>query len=215
MYKVSFRPLSHRVTRTAAKAGGAVAIAATGVLGGLAIGGGPAGAVGPPLSVPPVSVYTSDCSVLGIISFPVTVSTFTAVPGGTAAGAPVNLQAFRSTVTVPASFVDLGISLLGLTSLNGQLTTVDINASNTTNGTVNAVSAPTPFSVTLTQGQPANVTLPSTPATVGPWTAGSSGTTITYTPGTLDFSVSALGLSIPIVCTPESGAQAFGTTVIH
>jgi hypothetical protein len=214
MQKVSIRLFARRVSSRTAKAGGAVAIAATAVLGGLALASGPAGALGPPLSVPTQTAYTSSCSVLGIINFPVTVTTFAAVPGGTSAGGTVNLQAFRSTVTVPASFVDLGISLLGLTSLNGQLTTVDINATNTTNGTVNAVPTPEPFSVTLTEGQPANVTLPTTPATVGPWTAGNIGT-ITYTPGELAFSVSALGLSIPIVCTPESPAPAFGTTAIH
>lgn len=214
MRKVSFRPVSRRVTGTTAKMGGAVAIAATAVLGGLAMTSGPAGALGPPLSVPPLTTYTSNCSVLGIITFPVTVTTFAAVPGATPAGGSVDLYAFRSTVTVPASFVDLGIAFLGLTSLDGQLTTVDINATNTTNGPVNATPTPIPFSVTLTEGQPANVTLPSTPATVGPWTAGSSGT-ITYTPGELAFSVSALGLSIPIVCTPESPVQTFGSTAIH
>lgn len=208
MHRLQFCHASRRAV-WAAKIGGAGVITACVALGGLGVGSDPAGA----LAVPPLNTYTSDCNVLGIITFPVTVTTFVAVPDGTSAGGNVALHAFRSTVSVPASFVDLGIALLGLTSLSGQLTAVDINATNTTNGSVNAIPTPMPFSATLTEGQPATFTLPSKPATVGPWTAGSSGT-ITYTPGEIDFSVNALGLSIPIVCTPESSAPAFGTTVI-
>jgi hypothetical protein len=210
------RGASRRAAVSIAKVAGAAAISATATLGGLAIVGGatPAGALGPPSTVPPVTNYTETCSVLGIISFPVTVSTFVTAPGGTQAGHSVDMHAFRSTVSIPASFVDLGISILGLSSLSGQVTTVDINTTNTTNGTVNATPTPVPFSVALTEGQPATFTVPNTPATVGPWTAGSSGT-ITYTPGDVDLSVSALGLSIPVTCAAPSPAPALATTVIH
>lgn len=214
VHKLQFCRISNRAAVRAAKMGGAAAITATAALGSLAMASGPAGALGPPSTVPPVTTYTSNCNVLGIIEFPVTVSTFAAVPGGTSSGGTVDLHAFRSTVSVPASFVDLGIELLGLTSLSGQITAVNINATNTINGTVNATPTAIPFSATLTEGQPANLSFLSTPATVGPWTAASSGT-ITYTPGELDFSVSALGLSIPVICTPASPMPTFGTTVIH
>jgi len=208
------RRFSGRAAAVAAKLGGATAVAVTATLGSLVIASGPAGALGPPSGVPPVSTYTENCNVLGIIQFPVTVDTFARAPGGTQPGASVDLHAFLSTVSIPASFVDLGIQILGLTSLSGQISTVDIDATNTTAGTVNATPTPIPFSVQLTEGQPASFQFPSTPATVGPWTAGPSGT-ITYTPGAIELSVNALGLSIPLACTPTSPPPTLATTVIH
>lgn len=87
--------------------GGAAAVTATAVLGGLAMAGSPAGASGPSGNQPPVTSYSECCSVAGILSFPVTVDFSGQAPGATQPGLPVVLSAVRSHVTVPASLVNL------------------------------------------------------------------------------------------------------------
>ena len=157
---------------------------------------------------PPVTTYTENCTVLGFLTVPVTVNFFGRAPGATHPGAPVDLSGVRNTVTVPASFVNQAIELLGLTSLTGQITTSDINGTNTTQGTVNTIPTPIPFTAKLTEGQPAIFQFPSSPVTVGSWTAGGSGTII-FTPGDLDVTLTAPnGLTASVSCavatTPHS-----------
>lgn len=194
-------------------------IMSTALLGfaGLAALAAPAGAssgtptsLGPPSTVPPVTNYALTCDVLGIFKIHLGTSTFTEAPRATQPGGSVNLTAFRSTVSIPASFVDLAIAFLGVHSLSGDITTLDVNATNTTNGTVNAAATEIPFTVQLTEGQPASFTIPNTPATVGPWTAGSSGT-IVFTPGTVVLTLHG----IPVTCNPPSTAPSLAMTAIH
>lgn len=81
-----------------------------------------------------------------------------------------------------------GISVLGLSSLSFTITEADVNATNTVQGTENTLPVPVNVTVPLTANQSATFQLPSAPATVGPWTAASSGT-INFTPGNVDESL--------------------------
>ena len=149
----------------------------------------------------------------GVLSFPVTVNFFGRAPGSTQPGLPVVLSGVRSKATVPASFVNLAINVLGLKSLSFTITEADLNASNTVEGTENTLPAPIDVTVPLTLNQPATFQIPSAPATVGPWTAGSSGT-ISFTPGNVDETTTVLGLTLPITCTPTT-EPVLGHTVIR
>jgi hypothetical protein len=193
--------------------GVAAVFTATAMLSSLAISSGPAGAVGPKGNQPAVMTYTVNCPVL-FATVPVTVNFFGRAPGATPPGAPVVLSGVRITVSLPASVVNLSIQELGFTSLGAQITADNINATNTTEGTVNATPTPVTFTVTLIPNQPFVHQVLSTPATVGPWTAGGSGT-ITFTPGDLDVTLVAPGgLSESSSCTPAT-TPTLATTVIR
>jgi hypothetical protein len=167
-----------------------------------------AGALGPPSGVPPVTTYTMDCAVPIIGTLPLQVSIFATAPGSVQAGRSVSLHAVRSTVAIPASLVDLALEF-GITTLSGTISTVDFDATNATPAVLNSLSAPASFGpITLVEGQPATFQVPSTPQTVGPWTAGSSGNTITYTPGEVDLTV-----LLSFSCTPVSPAPLATTTI--
>lgn len=175
------------------------------------VGATSASAPGPalPSRVPLVTSYTMNCSALGgLIHFPTSVSTSTRAPGATLAGHSVDLVGFQTTVSVPADFVNLLLEV-GLTSLSGQVTTLDVNATNTINGTVNIAAMPLDFTVPLTRNQPASFTIPNTPARIGPWTAGSSGT-IVFSPGQMD-----LKASVAITCSAPSPTPTLGMTAIR
>ena len=166
--------------------------------------------------MPPVVPYTIECDVLGVITVPLTVGTFAQAPGSVLAGRPLNLHAVRSRVEIPASFVNLSLSL-GVSSLSGQITTLDFDATNATPSVVNEAVTPIDFGpVALVQGQPATITVPNTPATVGPWTAGNT-RTINVSPGETDMTIdiASLGLELALSCTPSSPVPTLSTTVIR
>jgi hypothetical protein len=211
--RVRPRQLSRRVAVTIANVSGAVAITATAVLGSVAMTSGPARALGPPPSATPVTTYTVNCPVL-LATVPVTVNFFGRAPGATRPGAPVVLSGVRITVSLPANVVNLSIQELGFTSLGAQITADNINATNTTEGTVNATPTPVNFTVNLVPNQPFVFQVLRTPATVGPWTAGRSGT-IAFTPGDLDLTLIAPGgLTDSSRCTPAT-TPTLGTAVIR
>jgi hypothetical protein len=166
--------------------------------------------LGPPSTTPPVANYTMSCSALGgLIKLPLQVGIFAQAPGSVRHGMTVDLHAVRTQVDIPVSFVNLALAF-GLKSLSGDVTTMDFNATNTTSETVNAAATPIHFGpIALVKNQPATLTLPSTPTTVGPWTADSSGT-IVYTPGP-----SSMTVLVPITCAPPAGAQPLAQTVIR
>jgi hypothetical protein len=164
--------------------------------------------IGPPVGVPPVTIYTLNCSVPIIGNLPLSVGIFAQAPGSVQAGGSVSLHAVRAHVSIPTNLVNLAL-FFGITSLSGQITTLDFDATGATPSSVNLASTPISFGpVPLVENQPATFTVPVTPATVGPFTAGSSGT-VTFTPGLTELTV-----ILPISCTPTAPA-ALATTVIR
>lgn len=217
-----FSPTNHRrngvVTKRRAAAVAGVAALSLAVLGaGPAMAQATAGsatgsAAIPPSKNPHVQTYPFSCF-FGL--FQVNVSIFATAPGSVQAGQPVSLQAVRSQVQIPTGLVDTLLSVFPtLTSLSGQFTQLDFQATNATPGTLDSATTPLPFTVPLVAGQPATITIPATDtSTVGPWTAGPNGT-ISFTPGASVMTLTPLG-SLPISCAPPSGPTPLATTVIR
>ena len=153
--------------------------------------------------------YTYSCTVPIIGTLPLTVSISAQAPESAHAGSPVSLHAVRGEIALPTNLVNLALAF-GITSLSGQVTTLDFDATNATPTAVNAAPTPLNFGpIPLVENQPATLTIPDTPATVGPWTAGNSGG-IAFTPG--EINLSAL---LPISCVPTGTVAPFATTVIR
>jgi hypothetical protein len=158
-----------------------------------------------------------DCVVLGI-DVPVSVNFISQPPSAAAPGTSVALSGVRMTVSMPADVVNAAIRDLGFTVLDAEITADNINATNTTEGTVNATPTPIDFTITLVANQPF-VQVLNMPATVGTWTAGKSGT-ITFTPGDLDVTLTPTpnepfgGFPQPVTCTPE-GTPTLNTIPIQ
>jgi hypothetical protein len=142
-------------------------------------------------------------------SFPIS---FTATaPSSVTPGGSVTLTDMQATATIPASLVTLLVSALGVTSFGGTVKSVDFNATGATPATINgAPSAGFTFSVAVKSGQTASITVPTSPETVGPWTAGSSGTVV-ITPGDLDITSNVKGTAATIDCTPPSSIPSSDT----
>lgn len=186
-----------------------LALAAAGALGGaLAL------ATAGPASAATVSLtYTCPIVVSGSTlttpSFPIA---FTATaPSSVSAGGSVTLTDVQAAATVPASLVTELVSLLHVTSFSGTVVAVDFNATGATPATINgAPSAGFTFSVKVTSGEPATITVPSSPETVGPWTAGSSGT-VSIAPGDVNITTKVGSSSATIDCTPPSSIPSSDT----
>jgi len=148
-----------------------------------------------------------DCEVLAF-HIPVTLNIVGQAPSATTPGAPVSLSGVQTTLSLPADVVNNTLAVdFGITSWDTAITADNINATNTTEGTVNATPTPVDFTVNLIENQPVVQVLNNTPETVGTWTAGSSGT-IVFTPGDLDVTLTSGpgqpfgGLSESVACTP-------------
>jgi hypothetical protein len=190
-----------RVARAAMSA--SLALGAVGALGAaVALGtAAPAGAA--TVSMTYTCPIVVSGSTLTSPSFPIAI-TGTA-PASVAPGGSVTLTDVQAVATIPASLVTLLVSALGVTSFGGTVTAVDFNAAGGTPATINgAPSAGFSFSVKVHSGQTASITVPSSPETVGPWTAGSSGSLV-ITPGDIDISSNVKGTKATIDCTPPSG----------
>jgi hypothetical protein len=147
-------------------------------------------------------------------SFPIS---FTATaPSSVAPGGSVTLTNVQATATIPASLVTLLVSALGVTSFGGTVKAVDFTATGGTPSSINgAPAAGFTFNVKVHSGQTASITVPSSPETVGPWTAGSSGS-VTITPGDVDITSNVKGTAATINCTPPtslSSADSFTVAI--
>jgi hypothetical protein len=127
-------------------------------------------------------------------------------PASVAPGGTVTLTDLQTSTTVPADLVTELIDLLKVTSFGGTVVTFDFNATGATPATVNGVpSAGISFSVKVTSGKSATIVLPSTPETVGPWTAGSSGT-VSIEPGNVDITTKVGSSTATIDCSTTASS---------
>ena len=143
--------------------------------------------------------YSCAVPVLGIQVFSATVDGSS--PATVGAGEPLTVTGYTATTVIPANLID-DLIALGASTLAGDVTVADVDATAAVPTTLNAAATPVPFSVTLAEGQPADVTLP--PLSVGPFTAGASGT-IDISPGdlTIEGTFPVLGAA-SITCTPAA-----------
>jgi hypothetical protein len=125
-------------------------------------------------------------------------------PASVAPDGTVTLTDVQTSTTVPASLVTELVDLLHVTSFGGTVVTIDFNATGATPATVNGVpAAGVTFSVKVKSGNPATIVVPSSPETVGPWTAGSSGS-VSIAPGNVDITTKVGSSTASIDCTAPS-----------
>ena len=117
------------------------------------------------------------CNIAGVVTETLDLGVTATAPASVAPGGTVTLTNVTESVTVPASLVTLLIDFEHLSTFSGTVSTYDFNATGATPATINAMAgAGAAFTVKVTSGKPATISVPATPQTVGPWTAGSSGT---------------------------------------
>lgn len=147
--------------------------------------------------------YTCPISVGGsVLTTPtLNIGVVATAPSSVAAGGSITLTNVQTSTTVPASLVTELVDLLHVTSFGGTVVTFDFNATGATPATINGVpSSGVTFSVKVTSGQPATIVVPSSPETVGPWTAGSSGS-VSIEPGNVDITTKVGTSTATIDCT--------------
>ncbi len=153
--------------------------------------------------------YSCAVPVAGTQTFPATASA--TPPASVGAGASFSVPGYTLSVTMPASFVNLLISLKA-SSLSGTIGPADVVATGASPATVNVAPTPVPFSVALVSNQPATLALPAVAA--GPFTASPSGTAV-ISPGpvTINGTFPVLGAtSIP--CTVAAPVPTVATIPI-
>ncbi len=180
--------------------------AASGVtMSSITLGNSAATSVAVPAAVPFKASYTYSCiaPVIGAISLPITVSG--KVDPVVTNGQKFDLEDVQTTSVIPASLVNTAL-FFGLKTLSGEVTTFNVHVAGAKPTLLNAAGTGLKFGpVTLKSGTPVTLTLPATPADLGPFTA--SGGLVTFTPGSLD-----LTAIVGITCVPPAQPQPFATT---
>lgn len=144
--------------------------------------------------------YTCTFPILGAES--VNVGITETAPASVAPGATFNLTGVQSTTVIPGSLTSTLVLIES--SLSGTVNTFDVNAQNATPATLNGAATPISFGpIPLTSGQPASVVAPATPETVGPFTAGSSGSVV-LSPGDINIETDLSGTAYNVPCTPPT-----------
>jgi hypothetical protein len=160
------------------------------------------------------ATYTCVATVLGsghTFTSPITLSGTT--PATVAPGASVTMTGFQSKVTIPASLIQSAEGY-GVTWVSGSSFSWTINA---TDALVKGKNAGRGLSIPKTNlptpAAAVTVTLPVTPKSVGPWTAGTAGK-MTFTDGHLKFTLNDnVGVSVPVSCSPKPAVTLSTTTV--
>ncbi len=120
---------------------------------------------------------------------------------------------YQTTLVVPSSVVATIVSL-GSTRLSGSVVVEDATATDASPPMLNGESSPQAFSVGLTSGQAASITL--APVSVGPFVAGAAGT-VEVSPGPLTITamLPVLGeSSIPCTLTTNPAPVVTSTTIV-
>ena len=189
--------ISRRVKATLLRgaAGSAVLVAATiGAAGGIATSGGSAAFA----AAAPYELYCPKTPV-GDIALNDVTTTGTITPANPAVGSTFQITGYQANVTIPAAIVTAAAAL-GNPSIQGSATAkIDM-----TGATPATMSSPTlSFNQTIPTPVPANglaLTLPSTPANLGPFTATSSNIVATVDKST-QLSLVVTGNTLTLTCT--------------
>jgi len=144
--------------------------------------------------------YSCAFPIIGAQSIDITINA--TAPASVAPNSQFNLTNVQTETVIPGS-VTQELYLVEK-SISGTVTEFDINTTDASPSTLNAAATPIPFGpLPITPGQPLTVTVPASPTTVGPFTAGSSGTA-TLAPGNITISTAILGTTYSILCTAPS-----------
>ena len=198
------RSLSMRVATLAS-----AALIGTGMAGGLALAGvAPAGAA----TVNSTITYSCVFPIINAQAINIGVS-YTA-PSSVTAGSTFSVTNVQSKTTLPGSLVTLIMVGFKVSSIKGTVTTFDLNATGATPATINVASTPFSFSYNTTQNQALTIVTPSSPiASVGTWTAGSSGS-VTISPGPITIKTIVGTSPVVVSCTPPSTLPTTASAVI-
>ncbi len=185
------------------------ALMGVGMAGGLALAGSaPAGASSS------TAVMTYNCVFPLIKGQPIQIGVYYTAPASVAPGATFSVTAVQSKTTLPGSLVSLIMSAFKVSKIGGTVTTFDINANGASPSTVNAASTPFSFSYNTQQNVPVTIVTPSAPlASVGPFTAGTSGS-VTLSPGDINISATVGTSKVSVDCTPPATLPAGASVVI-
>jgi hypothetical protein len=192
--------MSYKTARLAAGATSMLFLGAT-VL--LALGG-PA-AASPTSGISPTLAYSCNIANLVTTTFDLTIAA--TAPPSVAPGGPVTLTGVQVSTEIPVSVVNKIVDLTGVKHLAGTVTTADFGASKATPATINAAGSGIAFNVQLIKGKSALLIFPAAPESVGPFTAGQSGT-VTVSPGNVVIDAVIAGKSYSINCVPPSPLPA-------
>ena len=138
-------------------------------------------AVAPASKIDATIVYK--CKIAGVLNQSLDSTISETAPASVLSGSKLALSQLRVTVVLPGSLVNLLIAYEHVTSLVGALTTFDFHSSGASPATINAPPASGwDFNLPVTKNKPATITVPHSPASLGPFTAGKSGT-VSIRPG--------------------------------
>jgi hypothetical protein len=136
-------------------------------------------------------------------------------PSTAKVGERVHMTGFQSTVSIPGSIFDKAYRA-GVRTFSGKVSTLDITAADARNRVVNVAKTPFKFGPIklLARNNPSlTVHIPTTPRTIGPWTAKAKGT-MTFRTGTNVIVLTASGLgSVTAVCSPAPAVTLSTTKV--
>lgn len=152
----------------------------------------------PPTGVSPYELYCPGTPVGDIVLNGVT-TTGTIAPATPTIGSTFQLTDYQDSVTIPAPIV-IAAAALGNTTISGTASTT-VSASGATPASL--ASSDVPFSIAIPSPVPSSgltLTLPSPPATLGPFTATSSSISITAG-STTSLTLVVSGNEIPLTCT--------------
>jgi hypothetical protein len=195
--------MSNKTLRFAAGATSGLFLA--GVLGGaLVMAGGSAASAAAGATVP----YT--CGVASLAASTFNFAITATAPASVTPGGTVTLSGVQLSSAIPASVVTEIVNLAHISSFSGTVTTLDFNASGATPMTINAARSGISFTIPFVSGQAAPFTIPASPESVGPFTAGKSGT-VTVSPGNVVITTVVGPLTYAITCTPPSSLPAGAT----
>ncbi|HEV2360213.1 MAG TPA: DUF6801 domain-containing protein [Acidimicrobiales bacterium] len=143
-----------------------------------------------------------NCNIAGLLHETLDIGVAETAPASVTPGGSVDLTGFQTTTVVPANLVTLLIDFLHITTFSGTVTGIDVDATGATPATINAApKAGYPFTVKVTSGKAATIVIPATPITVGPFTAGKSGS-VSVSPSTVTITTK-IGKSVDtITCAP-------------
>jgi hypothetical protein len=188
----------------------AVAFAGTMSVASLAFGIGPASA-----STVSATYSCSAATPVGQVTYSGTADFTGTTPATVAPGTTVSMTGFQASMSVPGSLLDEAYGY-GVRTATAKVTAFDIDATDATPGTLDAVKKPITVGhlKLLSSGNPTlNGRVPAKAAKIKGWVAGKAGT-MSFSPGNaaIDFK-SNLG-SLAVQCTPSAPVPAISTTTV-
>lgn len=158
-------------------------------------------------AAPESATVAYSCNVAGLTTTTFNFTVAATAPASVDPGGTITLSGVQLSTAIPAPIVTEIVKLVHLTSFSGAVTVLDFDATGATPGVVDGAGSGISFTIPFVLGQAAPLTIPSSPETLGPFTAAKSGTVV-ISPGEVVISTVILGKTYAITCTPPSSLPA-------